>query len=142
MARDRILQEAANFLHCKSICMASSLVGARTNTTGPSPGFNRHMLLLAIYYLNDILIVNMHNSRQHEGKGFTRTCLSNTNHISSRESNRPALTLNACWLFKVLLGKSFRNVLGETCLIKCCDGSWDVLSLDCHLVVNSELGHI
>ena len=131
------MQGPANFLHCSSICMTNSLVGARTNTIGPSPGCNK--LRRGNNYLRDSLVVDMHDGRQHESKGFPRTSLSNTNHIPSRKSNRPALTLNTGWLNEILLRQSISDIFGETCLFEY--GHWlrDVVTLHCHLVFISEL---
>ena len=92
-----------------------------------------------IGYLDDILVLNVHNGRQHEGKGLPRARLSDSYHVPTRQSNRPALTLNAGRFGEPLLRESLVDVLGKPCLVKVGDRSGDVLALDCHLVLPAEL---
>jgi hypothetical protein len=94
-------------------------------------------------YLDNVLVVHMHNCWEHEGKGFPRASLSNTNHVPTRKSNGPALTLDAGRLDKVfLLRQSLVNILRETCLLEGSHGTGDVLALHTHIVFLPELAHV
>ena len=138
MARDLSLQGPANFLHYNSICMTSSLVGASTNTRGPSPSLIS-TFTARNHYLGHILVMNVDDGRQHESKGFPRTCLSNTNHITTRESDWPSLTLNTGWLWEALLREGLVYILGEPSFFKCGHRARNVVSLNRHLVLSPEL---
>ena len=81
----------------------------------------------------------MDNGWQNESKSFAGACLSNSNHVSPRQSNRPPLSLDGCWFHKVLLVlDDLHNILGELGLFKC--GHWlgNVLSFHSDFIVLSE----
>jgi hypothetical protein len=75
------------------------------------------------------------------GEGLSRSSLSNTNDITTRESHGPTLGLNGGGCRETLGLDLVHDIGGEASLVEGLDWARDITALDGHLVLSTELGN-
>ena len=76
------------------------------------------------------LSINVHDGRKAISQSFARTGLGDSNHITSRQSHGPSLTLNSGWACEALGLDLGHDIARERCLVEGLDRSWNVAALD------------
>jgi hypothetical protein len=85
------------------------------------------------------LSIDVDNGWETVGQCLSRSSLSNTNDIASRESHWPALGLDSGWGRETLGLDLAHNIGWKASLIEGLDRSWDVVTRDADIMLSPEL---
>ncbi len=96
----------------------------------------------SITWCEEWLGIDVNNSWQAVGKGFSGSSLGNTDDVTTGEGHWPSLRLNGSWGWETLSLDLAHNVCWETGLVESLDWLWDVGSSDGDAVKSTELGDI